>query len=83
MCGDGQTKQTVIDLRVIAPRLRDPMIFSAFEELASGEAVTIINDHDPRQLHCQFVAEYPGIFEWRYDACGPDIWTVRVTRTVA
>lgn len=83
MCGECQSRETVIDVRMIAPRLRHPMIFSAFENLASGEAFIIVNDHDPRPLHYQFAAEYPGIFEWNYDACGPEVWQVRVTRTVS
>ena len=83
MCGDCQPTDTVIDVRMIAPLLRHPMIFTAFENLGSGEAFIIINDHDPRPLQYQFAAEYPDQVDWAYEAQGPEVWQVRVTRRAA
>lgn len=46
-----------LDLREIPPRRRHPKIFDAFEELASGEALTLVNDNEPTPLYHQMAAE--------------------------
>lgn len=83
MCSDCQSGDTIIDVRTIAPRMRHPMIFTAFENLAGGEAFLIVNDHDPKPLFYQFSAEYPGTFEWVYQQQGPEVWQVRVSKIAA
>lgn len=70
-----------IDVRTIAPRERHPLIFSTFGQLARGQALELVNDHDPRPLYFQFNAEYPGSFEWEYLERGPATWRVAITRT--
>lgn len=78
MCSDCENAGTTIDVRTIAPRLRHPLIFSTFENLAGGESFRIVNDHDPKPLFYQFSAEYPGTFEWTYEQQGPEVWQVRI-----
>ncbi len=51
-----------------------------FYSLESGEKMEIINDHDPRPLHYQLLAENEGQFEWKYLEEGPEIWRVEITR---
>ncbi|NHN49167.1 DUF2249 domain-containing protein [Halostella sp. JP-L12] len=46
-----------LDLREIPPPKRHPKIFDAFEELESGEALTLFNDHEPTPLYHQMAAE--------------------------
>jgi uncharacterized protein (DUF2249 family) len=70
-----------IDVRSIAPRERHPLIFSTFGALARGQALELVNDHDPRPLFYQFNAEMPGQFDWQYLESGPDTWRVAITRT--
>jgi uncharacterized protein (DUF2249 family) len=70
-----------IDVRTIAPRDRHPLIFSTFGKLARGQALELVNDHDPRPLYYQFDAQMPGQFEWQYLEQGPDLWRVAITRT--
>ncbi|RYF15342.1 MAG: DUF2249 domain-containing protein [Comamonadaceae bacterium] len=70
-----------IDVRTIAPRDRHPLIFSTFGKLARGQALELVNDHDPRPLYFQFDAQMPGQFEWQYLEQGPDLWRVAITRT--
>lgn len=70
-----------IDVRTIAPRDRHPLIFSTFGKLTSGEAMELVNDHDPKPLYYQFNAEIPGQFTWQYLEQGPDTWRVAITRT--
>jgi uncharacterized protein (DUF2249 family) len=74
------TKIVELDVRVIPPRDKHPTIFRTFDELATGEAMVIINDHDPRPLKYQFAAERPDMFEWTYLAEGPHVWRVQIDR---
>lgn len=69
-----------LDVRVIPPREKHPAIFRTFDGLAEGQAMVIINDHDPRPLRYQFMAERPDSFAWTYEAEGPEIWRVRISR---
>jgi len=46
-----------LDLRDIPPPKRHPKIFDAFDDLESGEALTIVNDHEPTPLYHQMAAE--------------------------
>jgi uncharacterized protein (DUF2249 family) len=69
-----------LDVRVIPSRDKHPTIFRAFDGLARGQAIVIINDHDPRPLHRQFTAARPDTFDWTYEAEGPEVWRVRIGR---
>jgi uncharacterized protein (DUF2249 family) len=75
-----QANVNTIDVRDIAPRQRHPLIFSTFAALPAGEAMRIVNDHDPKPLYYQFAAEQPGAFEWEYLENGPDVWRVAITK---
>ena len=75
--------KTTIDVREIAPRLRHPLIFDTFDALATGEALLLVNDHDPKPLFYQFQAESPGEFTWEYLENGPDVWRVRIGKAPA
>lgn len=69
-----------VDVRTIAPRERHPLIFSTFRSLVKGQAMELVNDHDPRPLYYQFQAEAPGTFGWDYLETGPDTWRVRISK---
>ena len=49
-----------------------------FEALKPGEEMDLTNDHDPRPLHYQMLAEYTGRFEWAYLEQGPEVWKVAI-----
>jgi uncharacterized protein (DUF2249 family) len=49
--------ESTLDVRELAPAERHPTIHEAFEELSSGETLTIRNDHDPSPLFYEFSAE--------------------------
>lgn len=72
---------TMIDVREIAPRERHPLIFQTFDELAAGDAFELVNDHDPKPLCYQFMAERPGQLGWDYLEEGPEVWRVRISKT--
>ena len=69
-----------VDARIYEPKDKHPMIFKTFESLASGEKMELINDHDPRPLHYQFIMELPETFEWEYLEEGPEVWRVSIMK---
>lgn len=73
-----QAYKATIDVRDIVPRERHPLIFATFDALLAGEALLLINDHDPKPLFYQFQAESSGEFTWDYLENGPEVWQVRI-----
>jgi uncharacterized protein (DUF2249 family) len=73
-----QSFKTTIDVRAIVPRERHPLIFGTFDTLLPGEALLLINDHDPKPLFYQFQAESAGQFTWEYLENGPEVWQVKI-----
>jgi len=67
-----------VDARKYEPRDKHEVIFNTFNKLNEGEVMELTNDHDPRPLHYQFLAEYEGKFEWTYLEEGPEIWRVAI-----
>lgn len=65
-----------IDVRPIPPRERHPLLFQTFDDLAVGESFELVNDHDPKPLYYQFMAERPGELDWSYLEEGPETWRV-------
>ena len=74
--------KTTIDVRPIVPRERHPLIFGSFDKLQPGEALLLVNDHDPKPLFYQFQAESKGEFTWDYLETGPEVWQVRIGKPV-
>ncbi len=69
-----------VDVRQYAPKDKHPVIFNTFNNLNSGEKMELINDHDPRPLHYQFIMELPDQFEWEYIEQGPEVWRVAISK---
>jgi uncharacterized protein (DUF2249 family) len=82
MTGVQHSSNSVIDVRDIQPRERHPLIFNTFHALAPGDDFVLVNDHDPKPLYYQFEAEHRGTFGWDYLEQGPDVWRVRISRTI-
>ena len=74
------TQPVELDVRPIPPREKHPTIFSTFDALKSGESMLLVNDHDPRPLRYQLMAERPDSFEWTYQDEGPEVWRVKIER---
>lgn len=72
-----------IDVRDMIPRERHPLIFATFDELEAGEVMRLVNDHDPKPLYYQLMAERSGEAGWEYLENGPEVWQVRITKLVA
>ncbi len=67
----------IIDVRTLESFDRHPTIFQTFSTLKTGEALVIVNDHDPRPLRKVFDTELAGVFSWEYLESGP-LWRVRI-----
>ena len=73
-------KENILNVTLIGPRLKHPTIFVRFDELVSGESLTIHNDHDPKPLYYQLLGERGNIFNWEYLEQGPQLWRVKITK---
>jgi uncharacterized protein (DUF2249 family) len=69
-----------IDLRTIAPRERHALVFARFDALQAGQALQLVNDHDPQPLRFQLDDRAFGQFEWAALESGPEVWRVQITR---
>lgn len=68
----------ILDVTVIEPRFKHPTIFQKFDSLLPGDSFIILNDHDPKPLYYQLVAERGQTFTWEYLEAGPDLWQVMI-----
>ncbi|WHH59946.1 DUF2249 domain-containing protein [Petroclostridium sp. X23] len=66
-----------IDITKHQPIDRYPTVSSAFESLASGEKMELINDHDMRPLlQYKLSIDYPDQYDWKYTEQGPELCRV-------
>jgi len=65
----------------LQPALKHPTILKKFDDLKSGEAFLLINDHDPIPLYYEMKAEKGEIFEWKKLEDGPEVWKVEIRKT--
>jgi len=77
------TTANPIDVREIAPRDRHTVIFDRFDALRVGEALELVNDHDPVPLRAQFEDRLVDRFEWNTLESGPELWRVRIAKAHA
>ena len=73
----------ILDVTLIEPRLKHPAIFDRFDALLAGEAFIIHNDHDPKPLYYQLLAERGQTFNWDYLSNGPEVWQVKIAKKTA
>lgn len=75
---DGE--EVELDVRELPHAERHRTIFALLDRLAPGEALVIVNDHDPLPLRYQVQALWPEAFDWEYRESGPRTWRVAVRR---
>jgi uncharacterized protein (DUF2249 family)/hemerythrin-like domain-containing protein len=75
---EGGAPAEALDVRHLPPAQRHQVIFQRFNALPVGDSFALVNDHDPKPLHYQFVAEYAGQLLWQYLEQGPAVWRVRL-----
>ena len=71
----------ILDVTIIPPARKHPAIFEKFDSLEKGGSFVIYNDHDPKPLYYQMMAERGPIFEWQYLESGPESWEVLIQKT--
>ena len=69
-----------LDVRTLPHGQRHEIIFGRLDALAGGEALVIVNDHDPKPLRYQTEALWPERFAWSYQQAGPHTWRIAITR---
>ena len=69
---------TELDVRQLPPSERHDRIHDAFAELAPGETLTVVNDHEPTPLYREMAAEVPA-----FDADGYAVEREEASRFVA
>ena len=73
----------VIDVREIPKPQRHGQIFRLFDSLDAGEALILVNDHDPRHLHDEFDVERPGRYSWDYLTRETRDYRIRIGKTTS
>lgn len=68
----------VLNVTLLEPRQKHPTIFRCFDALEAGKAFQILNDHDPKPLYYQLLAERGKTFSWQYLESGPKWWRVEI-----
>lgn len=60
------------------PHMKHKVIFETFDQLKPGEAMLLINDHNPIPLRFQFESMHPNGYTWEYLEEGPEIFKVKI-----
>ena len=76
---ESQDIQT-LDVTQLEPRMKHPTVFKYFDALSAGEAFVIENDHDPKPLYYELLAERGNIFTWEYLEQGPEWFKVKIAK---
>lgn len=69
-----------LDVTILEPRHKHQRIFEIYDSLAPGQGFIINNDHDPKPLYYQLLAERGKAFSWEYLENGPEIWKVKISK---
>ena len=70
------TVNNILNVTLLEPKQKHPTIFAEFDKLQEGQSFIIHNDHDPKPLYYQLLAERGNIFNWEYLEQGPEWWKV-------
>ena len=71
---------TFLDVTTLVPAQKHPTIFQLFDNLEPEAILEILNDHDPKPLYYQLLAERGNIFNWSYLEQGPEQWRVQIQK---
>ena len=69
-----------LDVRGARKPDKHQAIFEIYDGLDVGDALVLVNDHDPQPLRDEFELEHPGGYGWDYLDSGPDIWRIRISK---
>ncbi|HEX7069765.1 MAG TPA: DUF2249 domain-containing protein [Rhodothermales bacterium] len=70
-----------LDVRPVEPRHRFEMIMGAYRQLAPGQTLELVVDHDPKCMYYTLLHDHgPEAFGFEYLEAGPETWRVNVSR---
>lgn len=72
--------EEILNATLLEPRVKHATIFQKFDSLDQEEGFTLLNDHDPKPLYYQLLAQRGDIFSWQYLEKGPELWRIRITK---
>ncbi|HSD27111.1 MAG TPA: DUF2249 domain-containing protein [Vicinamibacteria bacterium] len=76
------TTPATVDIRQLgACGDRKATVLAAFDALARGESLVVVNDHMPNGLLRHFEEHRPGAFGWTTLEAGPGVFRVEIVRT--
>ena len=76
------TTSATVDIRQLGACVdRKAAVLAAFDALARGECLVVVNDHMPNGLLRHFEEHRPGAFAWKPLEAGPVVFRVEITRT--
>ncbi len=76
------TTSPTVDIRQLGACVdRKAAVLAAFDALARGDSLVVVNDHMPNGLLRHFEAHRPGAFGWKALEAGPVVFRVEITRT--
>ena len=81
--GAEQKEVERLNVTAIEPKFKHPTIFQYFDALQPGDGFIIENDHDPKPLYYELIAERGDIFTWEYLVKGPELFEVQITKNAA
>ncbi|QDK44836.1 hemerythrin [Bdellovibrio sp. ZAP7] len=70
----------IIEAQKISPQQRHSFIVESFDNLEGGDAIVIVNNHDPLPLLRFFEQNRASEFKQEYIQSGPGVWKVRLTK---
>lgn len=70
----------VLDVRQMRKPDKHPAIFDAYQALAVGASIVVLNDHDPVHLREEFETEHPGSHEWESLSRESRTWRIKITK---
>ncbi len=76
-----ETFAATVNATEYPPHQKHKVIFETFDSLQPGQAMLLINDHDPVPLHYQFDLERPDAFTWDYLERGPQAFRIKIERS--
>ncbi len=75
-----ETFAATVNATEYPPAQKHKVIFETFDTLQPGQAMLLVNDHDPMPLRYQFELERPGVFTWDYIEQGPQTFRIKIER---
>jgi len=72
-----------LNISQLEPEFKHPTIFRCFDALKPEDGFYILNDHDPKPLYYQLIAERGKTFTWEYIENGPQRWKILIKKNTA